>query len=245
VIVALTGTDLYRDLSAEPEARGSLLAATRVIVLQNTALEELDREVREKTSVIYQSASGAAGGNHPRTDRFNVCVLSHLREVKDPLRAAFAARLLPADSKIHVVHAGRALEPEWTEKARNEERQNFRYRWIGEQPHDDALQLLARSRIFVLSSKMEGGANAIAEAVRCGVPVICSDIPGNVGMLDRGYAGYFPAGGTKELASLLYAAETDAVFLRRLQGHVLELQDRFDPQREMACWRDLLQLLFS
>ena len=117
--------------------------------------------------------------------------MSHLRDVKDPLLAANAARLLPDRSRVRVVHAGRALSSDWEQAAREEERKNPRYEWLGDLPHEEAMYLLSGSRYLVLSSLMEGGASVIAEAVACGIPVLCSKIPGNIGMLGADYWGYF------------------------------------------------------
>jgi len=245
LIVALTGTDLYSDLPNNSEALHSVSIATRVVALQSAALEQLDDITRAKTHIIYQSAVPPAYKPKPADDRFDVCVLSHLREVKDPLRAAFASRRLPDASKICIVHAGRALDPKWMEAARQEERENSRYRWIGEQSHEAGLQLLSRCRLLVLSSTMEGGANAIAEAVVCGIPILCSDIPGNVGMLDRTYPGFFHTGDTEQLSTMLYRAEIDADFLGRLADFIQALQERFAPEREAACWHQLLQFTLS
>jgi putative glycosyltransferase (TIGR04348 family) len=243
LIVALTGTDLYGDLRVVPEARHSLVLATRIVALQEAARDELDHAARAKTRIIYQSAIPPKRREHPREDCFEVCVLSHLRDVKDPLRAALAARCLPAQSHICVTHAGRALESKWEDSARAEELANPRYRWIGEQTHEAAMQLLARSRVLVLSSMMEGGASAIAEAVVCGVPVLCSDIPGNIGMLGRGYAGYFRLENTDQLADLLDRAERDPDFLAGLQEFIRKLQPRFAPEEELASWDRLLREL--
>src|SRR5262249_12895114 len=110
LIVALTGTDLYRDLRSSADARESLIVATRLVVLQAAALDELDNAMRAKASVIYQSAVAPTDRERPSDDFFEVCVLSHLREVKDPLRAALAARRLPEGSRIRILHAGRVLE---------------------------------------------------------------------------------------------------------------------------------------
>src|SRR6266850_1098560 len=55
VIIALTGTDLYRDIRTNHLARESLDLATRIVVLQPKAIEELQPSWREKTRVIYQS----------------------------------------------------------------------------------------------------------------------------------------------------------------------------------------------
>jgi putative glycosyltransferase (TIGR04348 family) len=243
LIVALTGTDLYRDLPESTEARHSLSLATRIVVLQDAARQVLDAEACSKTAVIYQAAEPPAHREASLPHCFEVCVLSHLRDVKDPLRAAYAARSLPDYSRILVTHAGTAMDVQWEDSARAEERVNPRYRWIGEQSHEAAMQLLARSRLLVLSSVMEGGANAIAEAVVCGVPVLCSDIAGNAGMLGSGYPGYFRLKDTGQLASLLVRAETDETFLELLQEFILKLQPRFAPGQEMESWNRLLQEL--
>ena len=243
VIVALTGTDIYRDLRVSHEGRQSLAFATRIVVLQEAAQNELDDAARAKTSVIYQSASPAIQRKESRSDYFDVCVLSHLRSVKDPLRTAYAARLLPAESRIRVIQAGRVLEREWEEKARSEQLANPRYRWIGEQSHELAMELLAASRLLVLSSTMESGANAIAEAVTMGVPILCSDISGNVGMLGSDYPGYFRVSDTDQLADLLRRAEMDSPFFTRLRATIENVRHRFSPEHELASWAQLLSQL--
>jgi len=240
LIVALTGTDIYRDIRTGTDARRSLMIASHIVALQPAALLELDESLRAKARVIYQSAVPPSKREAPADHYFDVCVLSHLRNVKDPLRAALAARELPATSRIRVIHAGRALETQWKEAAEVEQQANLRYLWIGEQSHEAALQLLARSRLFVLSSMMEGGANSIAEAVVCGVPVLCSDVPGNTGMLGDDYRGYFRLYDTVGLRDLLIRVETDTVFLESLQEWIKKLQPRFSPEAEMNEWNRLL-----
>ena len=132
------------------------------------------------------------------------------------------------------------MTPDWERNARAEERTNPRYRWLGDQPHDDAIQLLARSRLMVLSSIMEGGSSAIAESVVCGVPVLCSDISGNLGMLGPDYPGYFRVKDTAHLTALLSRAETDPAFLASLHRSLDGLRSRFSPEREKE---DLICLL--
>jgi putative glycosyltransferase (TIGR04348 family) len=245
LIVTLTGTDLYGDLPAHPEAQRSLALATRIIALQQAARDQLQDEFRAKLSVIYQSAVPPSNPRQPSRDQFEVCVLSHLRDVKDPLRAAWAARTLPSESRVLVLHAGRALSGDWATRAREEERVNPRYRWLGDQPHDRAMHLLSGARLLVLPSLMEGGASAIAEAVVCGIPVLCSNIPGNIGMLGRDYPGYFRVQHTENLAQLLRRAETDQSFLKTLRQRVTALQSRFSPQEEISSWTRLLAVLSS
>src|SRR4030095_8139757 len=102
VIVALTGTDLYRDLRKNKSAHNSLEIATRIVALQPKALEELKPKWREKTRGIYQSVEFVSRHSQKASNRFDVCVVGHLRAVKDPFRAAMAARLLPPSSRIRI-----------------------------------------------------------------------------------------------------------------------------------------------
>ena len=70
---------------------------------------------------------------------------------------------------------------------------------------------------MVISSRMEGGANVVTEALAARVPVIASRVSGNVGMLGRDYAGYFPLGDDRALARALWRAESDPEFYARLR----------------------------
>jgi glycosyltransferase involved in cell wall biosynthesis len=285
LIVALTGTDLYRDLARSRRAAHSLELAERLIVLQPAALSALPTPHRRKARVIYQSAVAPAqvirsfkssfsilrrsrverkkfehakpdpamlsvskperrvfqrSGRAPSRRIFNVSVLSHLRPVKDPMRAALAARLVPRESRIRILHVGRALTPSMASRARAEEARNPRYRWLRERSHAQALALLARSRLLVLSSKLEGGANVIGEAAVCGVPVLASRIDGSIGLLGEDYPGFFTVGDTRALAQLLYRAETDESYYEELKRRIVRIAPLFDPRRERMAWRKLL-----
>jgi len=244
LLVALTGTDLYRDLRHSEAARRSLDLATRLIALQPLAGEELAEDLRPKLRVIHQSAEPLGDTEPPASDRFEICVLGHLRPVKDPFRTAEAVRLLPDDSRAHVLHVGSALEPGMEQRARREESGNPRYRWLGQLPRDEALRVLARSRLLVLSSLVEGGANVIGEAAVHGVPVIASRIPGSVGLLGADYPGYFPTGDTEALAKLIRRAETDTAFHDDLRMRCESLAAVFEPEEECSAWRSLLAELF-
>ena len=56
LVVVLTGTDLYRDITIDPSAQRSLRQATHLVVLQDQGIDELPMVLRSKCSVIYQSA---------------------------------------------------------------------------------------------------------------------------------------------------------------------------------------------
>jgi putative glycosyltransferase (TIGR04348 family) len=243
VVVALTGTDLYGDIRSSPEARRSLELADRLVLLQPAGLEELALPERAKARTIYQSATRPRGRFPPRRDVFEVLVLGHLRPVKDPLRAAAAARLRPASSRLRVLHAGAALTPEAAGAARHEEASNQRYRWLGPLPRWRALRLLARVRALVLTSQMEGGANVVSEALACSVPVLSSRIPGSTGILGSDYPGYFAVGDAKGLAILLARAEDEPAFLADLRRRARALSSLVSPARERESWRRLLREL--
>jgi putative glycosyltransferase (TIGR04348 family) len=238
IIVALTGTDLYRDARACPTTMASLDRAVALVVLQPQAVRELPEAMRSRTRVILQSAQRLRA-EKPRRDAFEVAVLAHLRPVKDPFRAAMAARLLPSASRVRILHAGAALEPEFEQRARSEAASNPRYRWLGEMPHWRARRVLARSRL--LTSRSEGGANVLSEAIAAGIPVVSSRIPGSTGVLGSDYPGLFAMGDTQGLAALLRRAETDPEFYGSLGAWCRRLAPLVEPARERRAWRELLR----
>jgi len=240
VVVALTGTDLYRDLRFSAAARRSVDLSTRLVVLQPLALRALPAGARSKARVILQSASAPRSRPRARTGVFEACVLGHLRRVKDPFRAAAAARLVPSSSRLRVLHAGSALQRGMAQRARAEQRRSPRYRWLGPLSHAGARQLLARSRLLCLTSRLEGGANVVSEAAAAGVPVLASRIDGSVGLLGRRYPGFFRVGDTRALAALLHRAETDRRFYAGLKRGMRSLAARVRPECERAAWRSLL-----
>ena len=240
LIVTLTGTDLYGDIRTDERARHALDLADALIVLQSRGIGDLPEGVRAKARVIYQSIQRPPGLHRPRRDTCDICVIGHLRPVKDPFRAAEASRLLPASSTIRVLHIGGALSDDMERQAHREAAANPRYRWLGELPRWRTIRALARSRLLVLSSEMEGGAHVICEALACGVPVLSSDIPGSVGLLGEAYPGYFPVGDTRALSKLLLRCETDSAFYTALKHRCESQAALVDPARETESWAELL-----
>lgn len=240
VIVALTGTDLYQDLPDDPDARRSLELADRLVVLQRLAARRVPESLRDRVRVVYQSAPAPPNGAAPATDGFPVAVLAHLREIKDPLRTAAAARLLPASSAVRVVHAGAVLDASLAGAAEQEARENPRYEWRGELSHEQALTLLSGSRLLAVTSTSEGGANVVSEALTAGVPVVSSRNDGAMGILGEDYPGLFPVGDAAALAELLRAAETDDGGLyTALQAHCARVAGLVTEQRERQALADL------
>lgn len=243
IIVALTGTDLYGNPPKSNLVRQSLEVATRIIALQPEAREELDLQLRPKVRIIYQSVQPGSRRKHQKSSSgpITVCVIGHLRNVKDPFRAAMAARLLPSRSRIRVIQVGRAMTDLMAARAHEEMNTNARYHWLGELPRWRVGQVLSRCGVCVVSSKIEGGANVLSEAIVARVPVLATRIPGNVGILGDGYSGYFNVGDTRGLARLLMRIETDANFLMLLGQQSASLVPLFDPSLEKGAWANLLK----
>lgn len=245
LIVALTGTDLYRDLPRNVHAQRSLRYADRLIGLHENVASDLPEKVRAKLRVILQSAEPI----EPRPARsekfFQVCVLGHLRYEKDPLRTAEALRRLPHLKQIRVVHAGQALIPRYQEWTAAAMQLDSRYRWLGGLPLARAQRLLASSRLLVISSRMEGGANVVGEAIVNGVPILASHIPGNVGLLGPDYPGYFPVNDARALARLLEKACCYQQYYKQLEKATARLAPRFEPAREQAALAALMREVSS
>jgi len=242
IIVVLTGTDLYRDLGRIKSTQKSLDLATRIVVLQPKALDELAMRLRPKTRVVYQSVGPGFVKARPSKARstFDVCIVGHMRPVKDPFRAAMASRELPESSRIRVLQIGGAMTGEAAVRAKAEARINARYQWLGEQPPARVRKILERCQLFVLSSKMEGGANVLGEAIVAGVPVLASRIPGSIGILGEDYPGYFETGNTRQLARLMLKAETDPSYLKELKEWCEATRPLFSPALERASLKSLV-----
>jgi putative glycosyltransferase (TIGR04348 family) len=240
LIVALTGTDLYRDIKVDASAQESLELATRLVVLQELGVKELPPRLRPRVRTIYQSAR-AVLPPAPLASCFEVVVSGHLREEKDPFRAAAALAHLPPTSRVRVTHIGGALTPAFAAEARAWMAREPRYRWLGELPRWKALRVLARSRVMILSSRMEGGANVVSEALAAGVPVIAARVRGNVGMLGASYSGYYPVGDERALARLIARTEGDSAYRNALERLCRARAPLVAPRRE----RDALKALVT
>lgn len=239
LILALTGTDLYRDIHNDANAQESLELATRMVVLQDMGLRELAPRLRRKTRVIYQSCEAIPRQSLLKSC-FEIVISGHLREEKDPFCGAAALKYLPADSRIRLTHIGGARDPALAAEARRWMKHEPRYVWLGELARPQALLTLARARAMLLSSRMEGGANVISEALMARVPVIASNISGNVGMLGRSYRGYYPVGDARALAQLLGKIETKAEFLAALRAQCAERRKLISVAQEKRGLRALL-----
>ena len=242
LLVALTGTDLYRDLPKSKRAQQSLELATRLIVLQPKAFDDLPNHLHAKTRVIYQSVKPFPQIRNPQSRDPQFPVLRHRppagnqRSVPRGYGGSLAARVI-----AHPNHP----------RGRRDERKDGRTR-----PSRDArsIHVTLDRRAAAMARPTNPDAQPIvsqflppgrrgkrvSEAIVAGAPVIASRIAGNVGLLGEDYAGYFHFSDTRGLARLLARAESDSEFLAELKSHCGGRAHLFSPERERAAWREVI-----
>ena len=245
--LALTGTDLYRDIAHDAMAQQSLQLASSLVVLQGLGLHPLPSELQAKTRVIFQS-TGTRQRLVKTARHLRVVMVGHLRDEKDPLTLMAAARLLPAHSGIRIDHIGAALDADLGQAAQATQAQCPHYRWLGALPHRQTLQRIQRAHLLVHTSRMEGGAHVLMEAICSGTPVLVSRIDGNMGLLGEDYAGVFEPGDAQGLAEQLLAcrnATSGPVLMAQLEGQCALRAPLFEPQAERAALHRWVQDLIA
>jgi putative glycosyltransferase (TIGR04348 family) len=238
LVLALTGTDLYRDIQSDASAQRSLALAQRLIVLQEQGPLALPESLRAKCRVVFQSSTRRQ--TLVKTmGLLRAVVVGHLRDEKWPQTVFEAARLIGPDEGIFIDHIGVALDPALGAEARATQRDCPHYRWLGGLPHAATRSRIQRAHVLVHPSRMEGGAHVIMEAVLSGTPVLASRMDGNVGMLGAGYGGYFPPGDAAALAALLRDCRRDIAQgsgkLAALQAQCEARAPLFEPAAEKAA----------
>ncbi len=170
-------------------------------------------------------------------------MVAHLRAVKDPLLAARAAALLPRESRVRVTHIGACLQPQYESSVRTQMQRNPRYVWLGPLSRAQTLAHIARAHALALTSRAEGGANVVPEALMAGTVPLATRVEGSLGQLGEHYQGYFPVGDEHALAALMLRCERDGAFFARLRDSCAALRAQFEPELERESWRALLREL--
>jgi len=232
-IVLLTGTDINDPRVGDQswEGRGVMEIADQLVVLQEAALKKVPESLREKTKVILPSVTLPVGlkylGNEDRKCR--VLLGGRLRPEKQADLVLVACRLLPAEAQISV---------EWFGATSSQTAPHFQ--WKGPVAQEELWSEMSQADLFLNASSEEGGANAVCEAISLGLPVIASEIGGNIGLLGANYPGYFPATDAGSLSELLLNPPIDA-----LKRNLKKRQPLFSYEREAKEWVELVtSLLF-
>ena len=244
VVLALTGTDLYRDIVMDPQAQQSLQLAQRLIVLQELGPHSLPPQFRSKCSVVFQSTPRRPPVQKT-TQELRAVIVGHLRAEKSPQTYFAAARALAHRPDIVLEHIGGVLDLVLGEEARQLAAEVPNYRYLGELSHEQTLEHIAHAHVLVHPSQLEGGAHVLMEAVMCGTPVLASRIDGNVGMLGEGYDGYFPLGDSQALANMLLRCKNEPQFLDHLNKQCALRSPLFEPQAEQAALLQIVSKIIS
>jgi putative glycosyltransferase (TIGR04348 family) len=241
LIVTLTGTDINSYIYSNPlRTIASMRSADFLICLHDLVEDIVPSEFHEKLRVIYQSAAALSKKRNPRKAYFDICLIGHLRDVKDPLRGALALRDVPSSSELRLIHLGKAHNKTWENRALTEMQRNRRYVWKGEKAGSEVRREFSKTNLMLISSRSEGGANVISEALVAGIPVIASNINGNIGMLGKNYLGYFNVGDEASLRTMLLKCENDKVFFNKLIKSCKLRSKLFDLSEEKRRWKHLL-----
>jgi putative glycosyltransferase (TIGR04348 family) len=253
IVLALTGTDLYKDLvERDAAAIRSLQFASVWVTLQEDAphyLAQLNLPILpngggRNIHVVFQSAPPIATAlKDPNV--LNVAFVGHLRGEKDPQTLFEALRLIPFEVPIAVNVAGNALDNALAEEATLLAEEDARFAWLGGLSHERARALIAQAHVLVVPSRMEGGANVIAEALTAGTPVIASNVSGNVGMLGTDWPGYFPLGNAPALAETLMLCLRDPGSFALLQRAAHERAPLFLPANETRTINEAVDDAFA
>lgn len=242
IVTLLSGTDIYPTFSPDGATLAAISTADALVALQPLAAAALPEDLRGRVRTIVQSATATPA---TRADGFHACLLAHLRPVKAPLLAVRAVAALPPSADITLTLAGSRLVEDYSREVLAAAAREPRVRWIGELSRADAKRLVARSAVCLVPSRAEGGANVISEAIAAGTPVLCSAVPGNLGLLGAGWPGVFPADDVEGCSRLLLRAATDEVFVDDLRARTQAMQPMVAPSNEREAWRRLLDELLS
>lgn len=246
MIVVLTGTDIYYHQHHFPEQTLETMDwADCLIGLHHRVVDDIPAQYGHKLVTVLQSADQPIEQVPKNPDCFQICVIGHLRDEKDSLRAALAARLLPENSSVRVINAGKPHTSDWEVRACEEQAANPRFEWVGEIEKPEIQALMQRSHLMVISSIMEGGANVVSEACRIGLPILASDISGNIGLLGDDYPGYFKTGDEGDLARLLTKAETSPECVAELTSRVVQRAADFTPDAEQAALAAAIEMALA
>ena len=182
-----------------------LTVAEKCIVLPNAIDERLFR-IMDKHSL--REDFGCKKGD------FIVAFVGYFCNRKGSKRLSDAITFL-ADNDIKSVFLGRSLE-----KGYEPDCPNIIYK--GKVNHEDVPKYLNAADVFVLPTLHEGCANAIVEAMACGLPVISSNSDFNLDILDDTCAIFVDPNSVKEIANAIKKLKQDEVLRKHLSEGALK-----------------------
>ncbi len=218
--------------------------ADRVVVLTERVLEFFPASLRPRLEVIPNPVLKPASGDAPGLELPpgpRVVAMGRLAEQKgfDILLKAFAQlKDRHPDWSLVLLGEGELRRP--LELLRDSLGLTDRVRLAGRVEGPEAV--LARSDLFVLSSRFEGFPMALCEAMAAGLPVISTDCPtGPREIVRPGLDGILvPPEDPAALAAAMDRLMTDSGERRRLASRAPEIIERFDLKKIMDSWEKVL-----
>ncbi len=241
VVVVLTGTDVYKDLPADHDARMALQTADRIVALQPDMAQRVPTDLQDKVRVIVQAAT-VSPIVRPKRQRLDVLVSGHLRDEKDPFRAVQALMQLPG-LPIRLSHIGDELTAGFQQQALDWMQREPRYRYYGGWSPARARRRLARADLLINASRIEGCPAVVCEALSAGTPVLASRIPAHEGLLGADYPGLFAVADNIALAALLRRTIEQPTYLHQLRQAMQARRHLVSPLTERAAIARLLREL--
>lgn len=229
--VVLTGTDLYRDIATDADAQRSLQLADALVVLNGRGAQRLPAALQPHAQVVLQSCTARRTLSKP-SRHLRVLMVGHLRDEKDPRTYWRAAERLAARGDLRFDHIGGVLDAALGEEVSRVVARQPRFRWLGALPHATVRRHIQAAHVLVHTSRMEGGAHVVIEALRSGTPVIASRIDGNLGLLGDDWPATFDVGDDAALATLIERARDEPAMLADLQRRAAERAPLFAPEAE-------------
>lgn len=232
VIVKLANSGWASDI--KKMRQDQQLALARYML--STALQ-CDRFVALNKTVVQElTAAGVPG--HKIVELPNGVEVDAITPKSDytlhlPARITFVGRLhrqkgldtlLQAFQKLRGQHPGEAIRLQLIGDGPLREELVALAEQLGIRPHvefhgrsDEVLAQLQQADIFVLPSRAEGLSNALLEAMSCGLPLIASDVPGNIDVVEHRKNGLlFEVDEPGALAEQLRSLLTEPNLRRRL-----------------------------
>ncbi|HWL65045.1 MAG TPA: glycosyltransferase, partial [Actinomycetota bacterium] len=200
-------------MTFNPLARSALKRAKLVIVQNKETREWLPQRYHPKT-VIFQNAvmeGAVAPTPNAKPDGYPLaCFAGRLNTWKG---AAIAIRTIAATRDWHLVLLGEGPERNRLEALAADLRVADRVTFQGHVPHPELFRVMCEEAdAFLFPSLHDDAALAVAEAVACGLPVVCLDIGGTPVIAGERAIAVDPRGApktvVKELAAGLEQART-------------------------------------
>ncbi|MBR0801687.1 glycosyltransferase family 4 protein [Bradyrhizobium jicamae] len=139
-------------------------------------------------SVVHNGLELPAGCTISQQPAFDVAFVGRLHPQKNPLALPAIMAAMKRPHVTMVIVGGGELEPALRDSCRKLG-VDAQITLAGAKSRADALALMAQARIFVLPSLWEGVPISVVEAMKMGLPVVASRIPGNQELIREGETG--------------------------------------------------------